>query len=207
MSDERLREFERRWKETGSVEDEAAYLLERVRAGELTQERLEMAAYCGHEAARFASGTTEPPIPKDDGLDRTSRWESLLTAGGCAVIVRACVSAGQVLAESEADVLEYFGELRLYLEAAKPNESPPRPSDSWTTRAGALAQLSERIVSSNSAAADQNPWLEAEDWCAALFLDWGQDDLASERERRALDAAAESIAAELLKPQLRPGGE
>ena len=29
MSDTRLRELERRWKETGSPDDEAAYLLER----------------------------------------------------------------------------------------------------------------------------------------------------------------------------------
>jgi hypothetical protein len=36
VSDDRLRELERRWKETGAVEDEAAYLKERVRAGELS---------------------------------------------------------------------------------------------------------------------------------------------------------------------------
>lgn len=54
MSDQKLRDLERRWKETGTVEDEAAYLLERVRAGDLSQERLELAAYCGHEGARTA---------------------------------------------------------------------------------------------------------------------------------------------------------
>ena len=57
MSDDKLRELERRWKETGSVEDEAAYLLERVRAGELTRERLELVAYCGHRGAAVAIGT------------------------------------------------------------------------------------------------------------------------------------------------------
>ena len=51
MSDQKLRELERRWRESGSVEDEAAYLRERVRVGDLTQERLELAAYCGHEGA------------------------------------------------------------------------------------------------------------------------------------------------------------
>lgn len=35
MSDERLRELERRWKETGAVEDEAAWLVERIRVGEI----------------------------------------------------------------------------------------------------------------------------------------------------------------------------
>jgi hypothetical protein len=33
MSDTKLRDLERRSKETGTVEDEAAYLLERVRVG------------------------------------------------------------------------------------------------------------------------------------------------------------------------------
>ena len=44
MSDQRLRELERRWKESGSPDDEAAYLLERVRVGDLTRERLHLAA-------------------------------------------------------------------------------------------------------------------------------------------------------------------
>ena len=57
MSDERLRELERRWKETGSVEDEAAWLSERVRAGELTEERLRLAAALGQPAAVAASGS------------------------------------------------------------------------------------------------------------------------------------------------------
>lgn len=53
MSDARLRELERRWKETKSPDDEAAYLLERVRVGDLTRERLELAAYCGQASARI----------------------------------------------------------------------------------------------------------------------------------------------------------
>lgn len=54
MTDARLRESERRWKETGALEDEAQYLRERVRAGELQADRLEVAALCGDEAARTA---------------------------------------------------------------------------------------------------------------------------------------------------------
>ena len=60
MSDARLRELERRWRESGSVEDEAAYLRERVRVGDLRQDRLELAAYCGHEAAARISGAMGP---------------------------------------------------------------------------------------------------------------------------------------------------
>jgi hypothetical protein len=60
VSDKRLRELERRWKETGTVEDEATYLQERVRAGELTQEELDLAAYSGNPAAlRLAGCETE----------------------------------------------------------------------------------------------------------------------------------------------------
>ena len=38
------------------MEDEAAWLLERVRVGDLETEKLEMAAYCGHEAASVVQG-------------------------------------------------------------------------------------------------------------------------------------------------------
>lgn len=58
VSDAKLRELERRWKETGSVEDEAAYLLQRVRVGDLSRERLELAAYCGHLGAIAAKHAT-----------------------------------------------------------------------------------------------------------------------------------------------------
>lgn len=73
MSDERLRQAERSFRETGSVEDEARYLLERVRAGTLTRERLELAAYCGHEASKLAAGgpsATSEPVK----ITTTVRW-------------------------------------------------------------------------------------------------------------------------------------
>lgn len=66
MSDQRLRELERRWRETGAVVDEAAYLLERVRVGDLDLERLELAAYCGSAAAKQASGTGSRSIEGPD---------------------------------------------------------------------------------------------------------------------------------------------
>lgn len=66
MSDERLRELERRWKETGAVKDEAAFLLERVRAGQLPQERLELAARLGVQAANTALGRTATKVVLDE---------------------------------------------------------------------------------------------------------------------------------------------
>lgn len=50
-TDDRVRESDRKWRATGSVDDEVRHLLERMRAGRLIQERLDVAAYCGHAAA------------------------------------------------------------------------------------------------------------------------------------------------------------
>jgi len=47
VSDERLREAERRARESGSTDDAALHLIERLRAGALTRERLRLAAYLG----------------------------------------------------------------------------------------------------------------------------------------------------------------
>ena len=53
MSDTKLRELERRWKETGSVEDQAAYLLEMVRCGHVLPSDLER-CWAFSEAVRLA---------------------------------------------------------------------------------------------------------------------------------------------------------
>ena len=47
MTDSRLRELERRFQATGSVEDEAAWITERLRVGELARERVELAGSGG----------------------------------------------------------------------------------------------------------------------------------------------------------------
>jgi hypothetical protein len=64
MTDSHLRDLERRFRQSGSPDDSAAYLLERVRVGDLAQERLDLAAYCGHEGASVAVGLIprRPPI-------------------------------------------------------------------------------------------------------------------------------------------------
>ncbi len=77
MSDARLREFERRWRDTQSAEDEAAYLTERLRAGELTATQLW--AYCGRPGAVLvmphAATTVSPTVPLRwvHGLERWGR--------------------------------------------------------------------------------------------------------------------------------------
>ena len=58
MSDQELREHERRWKETGAVEDHVALLQARVRAGEVPKEVLALHASLDSEAAygKFLAG-------------------------------------------------------------------------------------------------------------------------------------------------------
>jgi hypothetical protein len=51
VADERWRALERRWQQTGAVADEAALLAERVRAGDLSEARVRLVAWLGHEAA------------------------------------------------------------------------------------------------------------------------------------------------------------
>lgn len=58
--DERLRQLERRWTETGDPADEAAYVLERVRVASLPRSRVRLAAYLGGRGARLALGDDAP---------------------------------------------------------------------------------------------------------------------------------------------------
>lgn len=66
MTDSNLRELERRFRASGSVEEEAAWLRARVQAGELESGKLELAAFLGHQAAQEALGDDSPPPPPID---------------------------------------------------------------------------------------------------------------------------------------------
>lgn len=65
MTDARLRDLERRFRETGAEADEAAWLVERVRIGVLPRERVELAAALGHGPARVAFGGQRVLQPLD----------------------------------------------------------------------------------------------------------------------------------------------
>ncbi len=101
MSDEKLRELERRFKETGSVEDEAAWLKERVRVGDLTQERLEFAAYCGHEGARRAS--CGDPSPIEAAPEDLRAWFARLLPLSREAVARANIAHAAHLVASSSD--------------------------------------------------------------------------------------------------------
>lgn len=92
MSDQRLRELERRWRESGRVEEEAEYLRERLRIGDLTPERLELAAHCGREGARRSIGAAS--------ADDVGSWaEALLGLPSLGVeeLTRLCIAWALVL--------------------------------------------------------------------------------------------------------------
>jgi hypothetical protein len=60
--DERTRRLERRWRESGAIEDESAWLRARVRGGDLSPHRLAAAAALGHPAAVLATDRLAPPL-------------------------------------------------------------------------------------------------------------------------------------------------
>lgn len=90
MGDSKRRELERQWKASGTLADEAAYLLEQVRGGGLQRETLAFAAYCAHPAARLALGEPEVPMalgPWLSGLIGYGRRERVLAALALARLV------------------------------------------------------------------------------------------------------------------------
>jgi hypothetical protein len=99
VTDSRLRADGRRAALTGALEDEAAWLLGRLRAGELPETRLRLLVHLDHPAARLALGES-PPAPRTAQAWR--RWAEGLAAWGrpvCAhaavAIARACVSSAR----------------------------------------------------------------------------------------------------------------
>jgi hypothetical protein len=112
MSDQNVRALERRWNETGAVEDEAAYLQARVRAGELSQERLDVASWVGYAAARLAR--PQPPLEPE-------AWIAGVEQRGPDVVKRVAFAAAWARAPrwllSAAKDGQRTQDLRQYLEA------------------------------------------------------------------------------------------
>lgn len=100
VADADLQTLRRRAEATGAPDDRAALLRARVRVGELALERVELAAYCGDEAARAVCGPVEAQgwanpgaLSLDVWLRGLSRWSDLYPrAPGC-VLRRAAFAA------------------------------------------------------------------------------------------------------------------
>jgi hypothetical protein len=90
MSDPRLAGLEKRWKATGSVKDEAAYLSEALRLGAVIRARVELAAFLEHPAAVAVVGSQQFRLGKGPPL--LSVWAQTLCAWGGHATTRAAVA-------------------------------------------------------------------------------------------------------------------
>ena len=135
MSDQRLRERERR--RQGTVDDEAAWLVERIRAGSLSRERLDLAAWCGHEGAIRAGGTPGPVEP--------DAWVRGLEALSPALAVWTLVESEVVTLGEEAGA-ERLERLRLGAREAFLRDDGPGFAREVTARAPRPGVLEQRVV-------------------------------------------------------------
>lgn len=86
MSDERLRRLERRWMESGGIEDEIPYLREQLRVGHLARFKLELAAKLQDPAARA--------IIEDDSTDFDyTVWMTALSGFSRVFLVRVALNS------------------------------------------------------------------------------------------------------------------
>lgn len=93
MTDARLRELERRWRESGAERDHARFLVERLRTGELSLDRARLAAHLGDAAARAALGLAREP----HDLAGQRAWAAALSDWGREVPGRAGVAAARLV--------------------------------------------------------------------------------------------------------------
>lgn len=137
MADADLRELERRWRASGASADEGAYLAGRVRAGDLSAWRLELARACGHPAL---GGPEDPPLGFEGWL------EALPFAGKRGGLrrewVRVPIAAARAL-EPAARALGVDPLLADALAAAEAAAVGRPPGD------GALDALLERVLDLN----------------------------------------------------------
>lgn len=102
MSNSTLQTLERRWRESGAIQDEARYLVERVRTGELPQINLRLAAMCGCPPAVEAMGPGPTETTVKDWLasfqQTADTWfpEMVLRAAHAACWVSTLVSLARV---------------------------------------------------------------------------------------------------------------
>lgn len=74
MSDVDLRILEQRWRSTGAASDQAAWLVERVRRGDLSRSDANLAAYLAHQGAvrAFPESAKSVPVTKTEFVEWTN---------------------------------------------------------------------------------------------------------------------------------------
>ena len=94
MTDISLRELERLFRASNSVEDEAAWLRARAQAGELEQVALELAGHCGHSGAALACGVAGRSSDPHRNLELKAWSRRLVELGGREAAVRVLLGVG-----------------------------------------------------------------------------------------------------------------
>lgn len=97
MTDRRLRQLERRFRETGALEDEAAWLAARVQAGEVSPDRLALASDLKYAAARVAQNRRPA-----DYVDLKLWPRELHSRWGTEVLVRVSLACARRVCEQIA---------------------------------------------------------------------------------------------------------
>ena len=110
MTDQELRELERRFRETGTAADEANWIRGRLRVGELQRDRVRLASYLGHEAAgRLLDEKETAPSVAGDSYDAETCYFPLLavwTRGLCRFGREPAVRAGLAASTATLPVFE-----------------------------------------------------------------------------------------------------
>lgn len=186
MSDRRARQLERRWRETGSVEDQAAYLLERVRGGEIDRRRLDLVVYCGL-IPRALVGLPDDYEPDFGQAERARlgwpvadlrslrEWVVGLDHWGVSVVARAAIAAvdylSRVVPRREALCAEVLTSAQAWLVCA---EDPPTSSAATrhaTALRDAVRQLDAlKATADPLAAIEEAPFPTEEQFLAAGIL-------------------------------------
>lgn len=132
MADERKRQSERRFLLSGSQVDEQHWLVDRLRAGDLTKDRLAFAAYLGHEPARVVAGL--PVLTQSP----TSRLRRVIRTG-------VPVEGGDVRRIEDQAVLRpwAFDCVERVLPLAAPDDEPLRRTLDLARTSGPCRELAE----------------------------------------------------------------
>jgi hypothetical protein len=122
VADQRLRDLERNAAH-GDLQAQARLLLERVRVGDLTEERLQLVAYLGHEAARVCISPVDadPPCTLEDLLSVIRlRDTSLLPRAMIEVALRSLEDAQRVPPNTREECERVLAVTKAALRDARP---------------------------------------------------------------------------------------
>lgn len=191
MGDDRRRELERSAAQ-GDLAARAGLLRERVRVGELREERLSLAAYLEDEASLAALGG--PPLV---GAADLEDWVGGLAPWGTEAVLRAAVAAARSALPA--------WESRPEAELQRPREAPRRAIDAaaeWLRCPCADHAADAERAALVIAWPGQPAPVVAATW-AALSVSHGRRGQEGETAQRAVRAARQAVGAPALRAQIR----